>query len=55
MAACMCVYVYTCVLGAHEGQKRASDPIELALQMVVSVHVGAWNRTQVLCKISQCS
>lgn len=29
----MCVYVYLCVLGARV--KRALDPLELALQMVV--------------------
>ena len=29
-------------------QKRASDPLELKLQMVVSHHVGARDRTQVL-------
>ena len=32
------------------GQKRASDPLELELQMVVSHHVGVRNCTWVLCK-----
>jgi hypothetical protein len=31
-----------------EEQKRASDPLELKLQAVVSHHVGAWNGTQAL-------
>ena len=33
-----------CVLGAHGGQRRASDPLELELQMVLGCHVGAGNR-----------
>lgn len=28
-----------CVLGTHVGQKRASGPLDLKLQMVVSRHV----------------
>lgn len=43
LAARMCVYVYTCVLGVHEGQRKASDPLELVLQMVVGGLVGARN------------
>jgi hypothetical protein len=34
---------------------RVSDPLELELQTVVSCPVSAGNRTQVLCKIKQCS
>lgn len=26
----------TCMLGAHEGQNRTSDPLQLELQMLVS-------------------
>lgn len=32
-----------------------SDPLELELETVVSCHMGARSRTQVLCKNSQCS
>lgn len=31
----------TCVPVAHRYQKRTSDPLELKLQMVMSLHVGA--------------
>jgi hypothetical protein len=31
----MCVCVCVCVLGAHRYQKKASDPVELELWMVV--------------------
>jgi hypothetical protein len=34
---------------------RVSDPLELALQSVVSCYVGAENGSQVLWKSSQCS
>lgn len=40
------------VCTAQGGQKRASDPLELELQVVVICHVGAENKTQVLCKES---
>lgn len=30
--------------GAHRDQKRALEPLELALQMVISCHVGSGNR-----------
>lgn len=47
MGVCMCVFtvfecfacVYVCVPDAHGGQKRASDPLELELKIVVSRHV----------------
>ena len=49
-------YLYTTfTLGAHGDQKRPSDALELELQVVVSHHVGARNRTQALWKSSQCS
>lgn len=35
------------VSGTHKGQKRASDSLELQLQMLVSLHVGTGNRTWV--------
>jgi hypothetical protein len=38
-----CMYVCTCMLGAHRSQKRTSDSLELELQMFVSHHVGAGN------------
>jgi len=40
------LYVYmctTCVPGAFHGHKRASEPLELELRVVVSHHVGAEN------------
>ena len=46
LLACMSI-IY--VSGAHEDQKRASDPLELELQTVVSHHVGAGDWTQILC------
>lgn len=37
---CLHVYLYTMyVVGAHGGQKKTSDPLELVLQMVVSHQV----------------
>ena len=43
------LYIYMCVYlpVAHGVQKRALDPLELELQMVVSHHVGAENQTWV--------
>jgi hypothetical protein len=32
---------------ANGGQKRASNPLELELQIVVSHLVGVWNQTQI--------
>ena len=52
MLLCVCIMH---VPGAHGGQNRASDLLELELQTVVRHHTGAGNRTQVLCKSSQCS
>lgn len=40
------VCMYTCVPSACGNQKRASDPLKLALQMVVSYHIGAGNQTR---------
>ena len=37
--------VYHIVPGTQGGQKRASDPLEQKLQMVVSCHVGAGNES----------
>jgi hypothetical protein len=52
---CVCVCVCVCVCGAHTSQKRASDPLEPELEMVVSYCVGSRNHTWVLWKSSQCS
>lgn len=43
-----------CVLGASGGQKMSDSP-ELELQETMSVHVGAGNLPQVICKGSKCS
>jgi hypothetical protein len=53
---CLCILsgVQHIRVGAHRGLK-ASEPLRLELQMVVGHLVGAENRTQVLCKSSQCS
>lgn len=41
-AWCECMSVYHMyVSGACRGQKKASDPVELELQMVMSCHVGS--------------
>lgn len=37
-------------VGAWEGQKNVSDPLDVELEMVVSYHVAAGNRTQLLFK-----
>ena len=42
------------VCSAHGSQKGQSDPLELELQMVVSLYVGAGNQTWVLWKSSLC-
>ena len=39
----MCISVYTCRTGAHVGQKRVVDPIELKLSVVVRHHMGVEN------------
>lgn len=54
----MCVWVFCFWLHASvcaQLQKRASDALDLKLQMAVSCHVGARNQTQVLYKKKQCS
>lgn len=44
-----CVRVYTTyVPGAPRGQKRASNPLELELWVVVNHYVGAGNQTWVI-------
>ena len=43
----------SCACSAHNGQKRASDPLELELQTVVARCEGAGNQAQVLCKSSK--
>lgn len=60
------IYVYECLSclhgcirtiwepGAHGGQKRVTGSLKLKLQMVVSHHAGAANKTSVICK-NKCS
>ena len=59
LCACMfCIHVSICTMcmpDTHVVQKRVKGPLELELGIIVSCHVGAGNRTQVLCKKSQCS
>lgn len=45
MHVCLCAM---CVPGTYKCQKRAPDPLELELQIVVSHQVGAGDKTQVL-------
>jgi hypothetical protein len=47
--------VLAIIMSPHRGQKRASGPLELELQMIVSCCVGAKNQTQVLYRNSKCS
>lgn len=60
VCVCVCVFclhVCVCTMGmsdAHGGEQRALALLELDLQMVVSCHVGAGNRTWILCEI-RCS
>ena len=48
-----CMSVYHAHAWCPQGQKRMWAPLGPELQMVVSQHVGAGNRTQVLCKNNQ--
>ena len=50
--ACVYVYVPDVCLVPKRSQKM-SDPLKLGLEVVVSHHVGARNKTQVLSKSSQ--
>lgn len=52
MYVCLCT---TCIFGEHRGQKMVSDPLGLELHMIVSLHVGSGNQTQVFGKSSKCS
>ena len=54
LPACMYANILS-VCSAHRGQKRASDPLEPELQMVLSCQTGARKQTPVPCKSSQCS
>lgn len=48
--------LYTlCVLGALGGQKSASDPLELELNMIMSGHVGSGNQIWFLWKSNECA
>jgi hypothetical protein len=48
-----CVSITVCMVSAHRIQKRALDPLESELQMVVSDSVGAETRTQIHSKSSK--
>lgn len=56
---CMCLlegmYVYYMCIGALRGQKKASDPLKLEFQVVMSYCMGAGNLSWVLWKSSQYS
>lgn len=46
----ICIYIRmqnSCVSGAQRGKKRASDPLELELHIVVSHHEGSGNQSGV--------
>lgn len=53
----LCVWVLrlytTCMPNAHWGQKRASKPLDLELQMVLSCHVGTRHWSWILCVVIQ--
>lgn len=58
VAQVFCKHVWPGIMfmrGAHRSQKRASDPLDLKLQMVVGHHGGAWIQTQAPGKSSKYS
>lgn len=51
-----CMYVCAAYAGSvWREEKRALRPLELEFQVVISSHVGAENRTQLLCESKQCA
>lgn len=49
MGVLPCMYICaTCVSGARVSQKKASDHLELELQVVEKHHIGAGNQARVL-------
>lgn len=45
-------FVYSTLLfDTQKVQNRVSDSLELRLQLVISLHVDAWNQTHILYKI----
>lgn len=55
MCLSVCVYVCApCMYLVPRSQKRAKDPLELELEIVVSCHLGAVNQTWILSVISKC-
>lgn len=47
----ICLFLFaTRVPGVHGGRKKVLNPVELVLQTIVSLHLGAKNGTLVLCK-----
>lgn len=58
MSMCVCLHVcmwILCMPVACGGQKGVWDTQQLELQMLMSLHEGAGDETQVLCESSQCS
>lgn len=53
LSVCVCVFTICCK--AHESQKRARDSEDLMLHLIVSLHMGSWNHTLILCKSNKCS
>lgn len=47
---CLCVCMFVCMCSAYGDQEKASDPLELELQVGISHNVGARNQTWVFCK-----
>lgn len=45
----------TRMLGTHRAERKAPNPLELELQMVVRCHVGAGNQILLACKSNNCS
>lgn len=56
MNACLHVCMHTtCVPGVYRGQNKASDTVELELEMVANYHVATGTQTQVLWKSNKFS
>jgi hypothetical protein len=51
----VCMYYVPFAFSDHRDQKRASDPLELELEMVMSHHTGAGNLSDILWESTQCS
>lgn len=51
----VCLHVRVLAMCSSGGQKKASDPLNLELEVAVSCHESAGNRTWIVCKNSPCS